>query len=234
MKIEWVSGKGQQRKLNGDAAALAYRGDFLVAAIVDVAEKTVNEQLVNCTNPEGKRLAAYWVENCVKEILNTPRALVDESELVELLARLQKELRRYYLHDVASYGILLLNTKSFVGKWYFVGDCLLGKANREGQLAWLHRSHRVSDCAALANIPNSEILLFKSLNARRFVSPETLDLPQLLRGEMLVLATDGYWCEHLKQGVKIESLEDDCSLLKIEIGEKELSSKTDAANLYLY
>ncbi|MCY0966108.1 hypothetical protein [Parathalassolituus penaei] len=35
MKMTWSSRKGQSRRLNNDAAALAYAGDFLIAGIVD-------------------------------------------------------------------------------------------------------------------------------------------------------------------------------------------------------
>ncbi len=54
MKITWSSRKGMARKLNSDAAALAYVGDYLIAVVVDVAEKPCGNRWLFGMSPEGK------------------------------------------------------------------------------------------------------------------------------------------------------------------------------------
>lgn len=229
MKVEWSSQKGRLRKSNRDAVAIAYKGDFLVVVIADAAEKLTCD-----AGFEGKGLACYWAENCIKAILNVPEALTNVQCLINLLREQHKFLKHHYLHDIASYGILVLNTAAFTGNWYFVGDCLLGSINRQGQAQWLHKPHRVSECIHLEHSKGRNNILTKSLKARRFALPDILCLSSVKTSTALLLATDGYWCELLQQNAEIELLEDDCSVLKIERGPRQLLSKTDAPNLFYF
>lgn len=227
MKVRWTSRKGRRRKFNNDAAAVVCKNGFIVIAIADASEKPISG-----TNPEGQSLASYWVESCVKTISGTPEALIDSNKLIELLRTQQKLLRDYFLHDTASYGVLILNTSSSIGSWLFVGDCLLGSVDGRGQVSWLHKPHRASECSALELTTNEGCTLTKSLNAKRFAYPESLCLTNIEKSTALILATDGYWYEHLMQGVEMNCLEDDNSVLKIESGTLQLLSNTDARNLF--
>ena len=68
MKITWSSRKGMARKLNSDAAALAYVGDYLIAVVVDAAEKPCGNRWLFGMSPEGKRLAAWWADHCTQAL----------------------------------------------------------------------------------------------------------------------------------------------------------------------
>lgn len=232
MQIKWVSQKGKQRKFNNDAVAILYMGGFLVVVIADAAEKNINRQ-VNCgSNAHEKRLACYWVESCITAISDDKVTLTDKNKLFEILAGLQKKLKFYYLHDIACYGVLIVDCNKNIADWYYVGDCLLGREDESGHLNWLHRPHRISELLEEPLEPSDKYILTKSLNARRFTYPDHLALGKIDKGSGLVLATDGYWCEYLQDSTAIEDLEDDCSVLKIKYGNKLLISKTDTENIF--
>lgn len=168
MQIEWLSQNGKQRIFNNDAVAFSYSGNFLVVIIVDAAEKILNEQLIYGYDTQGKRLARYWAESCLTAIINNSLP-IEENNIVEILAEQHKKLKFNYLHDIACYGILIMNTKINSAEWYYVGDCLIGKETKDNKVHWLHKPHRVSMLPELTLELPGKNLLTKSLNAKRFV-----------------------------------------------------------------
>ncbi|EPJ48522.1 MAG: hypothetical protein OFPII_05800 [Osedax symbiont Rs1] len=250
MNITWTSRQGQSRRANSDAVAIGYKGQYLVAVVVDAAEKQTKSRLIVGTNEKGQRLAQYWADSCLCELISTS-AYLDEANLVSFLHEKQKHLRVHYLHDIAAYGVLVLDTNTTKFDWWFSGDCRLGlkfdKGETEGkgedncQVDWLSTPHRLEN-SPLFNTQDktpakaeeyqqiAKHTLSQSLNARRFMRPEKIS-SQLLAKQSIVIATDGYWCEHLAQGVAIDSLEDDASLLTIRTGKRQLSLTTDTSNL---
>jgi hypothetical protein len=246
MKITWNSRKGMARKVNSDAAALAYVGDYLIAVVVDAAEKTCGNRLLFGVSSEGKRLAAWWADNCAQTLANAPELLVSEHEIVRQLAVLQKKLRPYFLHDIASYGVLVLHRRSGAADWYYTGDCRLGIESASGGLEWLGTPHRV-DAFLGVNIDASQgkrdelkqaarHTLTRTLNVKRFSTPEAIkarfdqDATESIR---LLVATDGHWCEDPERHIGSAVVSDDASLLTITYGQKMLTLHTDAPNLFI-
>lgn len=246
MKMTWSSRKGQSRRLNNDAAALAYAGDFLIASIVDAAEKSRDNCLLFGLNPQGKRLAAYWADSCAHTLASAPERLTSEQQVIAQLAALQKSLRQYYLHDIASYGVLILHRHSGVADWYFTGDCRLGIESSQGDIEWLGTPHRAenvpplpagSSCAASPGlIQAARHTLTRSLNAKRFAQPDRLTTrlePNPAEPMKLLIATDGHWCEHLQNSPSCAAVNDDASLLTLRHGPQSLTLDTDAPNLFI-
>lgn len=246
MKITWSSRRGKARKLNSDAAALAYAGDYLIAVVVDAAEKTNANRLLYGVSPEGKRLAAWWADNCAQALANVPELLVSEREVVELLATLQKRLRPCFLYDIASYGVLILHRRSGDAGWFYTGDCRLGIESASDGLEWLGTPHRVDSFFKVNHGASLEQCdefkqqarhtLTRTLNAKRFFTPEVIKkrLDHGTTGSIrLLLATDGHWCESPNSHPGSDSMSDDASLLTITHGERVLTLQTDAPNLFI-
>lgn len=240
MNITWTSRQGQNRQTNKDAVALGYCQQYLVIVLADAAETTAKVRpMAGMSNPR-KPLAQYWADSCMGEIV-TQAACNSEETLIELLHNNQKSLRQHYLHEIASYGVLVLdaNLQSFT--WWFTGDCRLGIQPDQNQITWLGQPHRLENSplwhrqtALAADDPEirqaAKHQLTQSLNARRFVRPEKISA-QLSPNESIVIATDGYWCEHVFNGVAFTSLEDDASVLTIKPGKRVLNLETDTPNL---
>lgn len=261
MKIAWTSRKGQQRQYNSDAVALGYTGPYLVAVIVDAAERAVEGRLRVGINSQGKRLATYWADSCLATMLKAHRAdrgpdtlLTTEEPLLTLLSQQQKALKAGYLHDIASYGVLILNTTTGDIRWWYTGDCRIGLRDQSGVIEWLNTPHRLENAplwqawqgteAAVLTMAEQETAkhtLTQSLNARRFTRPVlvTAQLPvkAVVQGSTpdaaIALATDGYWCEHLRHGTAMAELEDDASVLTLTPGKRSLSLQTDTPNLLI-
>jgi len=239
MKISWKSRKGQARRLNNDAAALAYIDDYLVAVVVDAAEKSQGKRLVFGLNLQGKRLASYWADTCVQTLSAAPEILGTEHGITRLLAGMQKCLRQYYLFDIASYGVLILHRFSGVADWYYTGDCRLGVESVSDGLQWQGSPHRV-DHGIRANTnrgASSSALqqaarhtLTRSLNAKRFSQPELIKTRMDKDSQKLLIATDGHWCE--RHSRTLPSV-DDASLLMIAYGPKGLKLDTDTPNIFI-
>lgn len=244
MNITWTSQRGQQRINNSDAAAVACGQNYLIAVIVDAAEFFCAGRLIAGENEHGVRLASYWADTCVTAILAT-EAYACEHVLIGVLRQQQKTLRQDYLHDIASYGVLILDIASGEIQWWFTGDCRLGIESATGELSWLGVPHRVENAPFLKNKYQSQSqvvslderfaarhTLTRSLKARRFVLPERVRT-RLPSNHTINIATDGYWSEHLSDGTPLKTLDDDASLLSIRFGGYTLSQNTDTENFFI-
>lgn len=242
MDITWNSRQGRCRKTNSDAVAIAYSEQYLIVIIVDAAEKNIDRRLVGGRSHKGKRLAQYWADSCLADLISTA-AYQDEGTLISLLHTKQKLLREHYLHDVAAYGALVINTHTTKFNWWFTGDCRLGLKPDGGEINWLGTPHRLENSPLIkvgntsaiktkANALAAKHILSQSLNARRFARPERLSskIPAM---QSIVIATDGYWCKHLLTATAIKNLEDDASLLTIKPGPQRLKLETDTPNLFV-
>lgn len=243
MEISWTSRQGRRRRHNSDAAAIGYCDDYLVATIVDAAEKEANGKVLTGTNERGERLAQHWAISSTAAILGA--GLVNDVEgIIAQLAEHQKILRNDFLHDIASYGVLIINGESGAMKWIFTGDCRLGLQSNAGKIEWVNSPHRLENAELYQRAadhagktqPGSEKqiaqhMLTQSLNARRFVLPEVIEL-SLAEDTRVLAATDGFWCEHIFRGVEFGNLEDDASWLKIAKGSRTLHETTDTPNFH--
>ena len=232
IEVEWLSKKGRQRNFNNDAVAVSCVDGFLVAIIVDAAEKILNGRVLYGENDQGKRLANYWAETCLSAIIDND-LLLDRFRFFEVLSAQHKKLKFDYLHDVAYYGVLIVDTKNNSADWYYVGDCLIGQEGQDNRVSWLHSPDRANELFEPSLESVSKHVITKSLNAKRFDYPDHLALDSVNNMGDLILATDGYWCEHLQDGVAMSDLEDDCSVLKIKYGNKIFRAKTDTPNFFV-
>ncbi|WP_299773942.1 hypothetical protein [uncultured Pseudoteredinibacter sp.] len=240
MNITWTSKQGSKRKLNSDAVAIAYVEQYLIAIIVDAAEREFDGRLLIGINDKGKRLAQHWADSCLCDIVSHV-AYTDENVLIDILRSAQSQLRKHYLHDIASYGLLILNRDSYQFDWWFTGDCRVGTYQDQCEINWLNTPHRLVNQTFIngqnshktegnASVQNQ--LLTRSLNAKRFSAPEKVS-SCLDSTQGLVLATDGYWCEHLFQGGNLDDLEDDASRLMMSQGNMILKNEADTPNLFV-
>lgn len=245
MPISWTSQQGRKRRQNSDAAAVGYCGEFLVATIVDAAEKEICGKAVTGTNERGERLAQYWATTCTEAILG-PGVFNDTEYVIAQLAEHQKALRECFLHDIASYAVLILNEESRALKWLFTGDCQFGFQHSGGNIEWLNTPHRLENAEIFkqaADHPEKPLTsiekqiaqhaLTQSLNARRFLLPELIEA-SLPANANVIAATDGFWCEHLFTGTALGDLEDDASWLTITPGRRSVQEKTDTPNFHLF
>jgi serine/threonine protein phosphatase PrpC len=243
MIINWKSQKGKQRHSNNDSVAIGYVDQYLLIVMVDAAEKHVNYRPVTEVDDKGRSLSQHWANSCLNELMSLGD-FTDESLLVKCLENKQKELRKSFLLSIAAYGILIFNLKTMKFKWCFTGDCRLGVKNEESSIIdWLGYPHRLEESPFLASNIVSEIkvsefkdrtknILTQSLNARKFYQPEIINY-KMHEGNVVVLATDGYWCEHLLEKKDLCQLDDDASILSISHGSQSICSLTDSPNLFV-
>lgn len=225
MRVEWTSRQGLRTRTNNDAAAVGCKGGRLLAMLVDGAERG-----------EGQALARHWATSIVADALMADEP-PEASALVRLMQARQRELRQRYLHEVASYSCVLLDLQSLRLDVLHVGDCLAGVRQADGHIDWLTSPHTLSgqpfySSTPQASDPASRHLLTRSLNARRFCTPEHL-VTTLAPGAELLLCTDGYWYEHLQQGVALLQVHDDASELRLLPGAMSVIQAPGSDNLFI-
>ncbi|MCK5893411.1 MAG: protein phosphatase 2C domain-containing protein [Endozoicomonadaceae bacterium] len=219
MNISWQSQQGQKRRSNNDAVAIGYVENCvqqtaaeskgcLLAIVVDAAEKTTRAQA----------FAQHWANTIIYKATHTS-AYTSPELLIELMHGQQKQLRRQYLHDIASYCLLRLELDSGCFQLLNIGDCQAGIQHSEG-IGWLMTPHHIN-----------QHYLTRSLNAKRFLRPDIIE-STLAKNDRLLLCTDGYWYEHLQQKNPLKQLADDASVLTISHGAQCLTMESDAYNLF--
>jgi serine/threonine protein phosphatase PrpC len=224
MQVSWFSRQGRGTRTNNDAVALGFKGDFLLAMLVDAAEKGSN----------GQGLARHWARTIVDAALAGTQP-PDCASIIRLLSEQQRELRHHYLHEIASYCCVLIDLQTCQVHILHTGDCLVGTRQPSGRLQWLITPHTLSNQPlSPESFPAGTYghVLTRSLNARRFYPPAYFTTAFDPATEIL-LSTDGYWNEHLEQGVDLQQLQDDASLLCIAPGTAAESQKTDCDNFVI-
>lgn len=238
MLITWISRKGLKRFKNNDAVALYENNKIFIAIAVDAAEK-------NNTSHESD-LAKYWanavIAECNFRIDSTSMLKIDINEIVAILREKQKNLRHNYLHETASYAVVFLDKELQVVTTLHCGDCLFGSQKNTPSINWLikpHNTHQqqmqllAAGCQCHSHA-YSRFTLTRYLNARRFYTPELNEFP-ITDMEQLILSTDGYWAEHIGERIAWEKLEDDASVLRINLSEeKTLDIQSDCENFVTY
>lgn len=224
MPISWMSRQGQRTRTNNDAAAAGHKDHYLLAMLVDAADKGSN----------GQGLAQHWAHTIVRAALsgNQPP---DITSITQLMREQQRELRHHYLHEIASYCCVLIDLQSRQLHILHTGDCLVGTQQANSRIDWITTPHTLSNQLPYAQMPPATVpaeqrhLLTRSLNARCFCSPDSY-ATVLEPAASLLLCTDGYWYEHLKQGVDLQQLQDDASVLSLTLGEPTNRQQTDCDN----
>lgn len=226
MQASWFSRQGGQRTRNSDAAAVMQLEHTMLAVLVDGAEKGLN----------GAELARHWAKVSAQALLQIPNG--ESSGVMRRLKEEQQRLRHTFIHDIASYCMVALDLETLEVQLWHCGDCLVGVQHGE-EIRWLTMPHTLDMQPGLLPLgSNDEHVarqqrLTRCLNARRFSAPDHCMLT-LQPGETLLLATDGYWQEHLLAGTPLLKLCDDASLLSLPIGGSfhcHISQHSDTDNL---
>lgn len=216
MQAIWFSRQGRDRTRNSDAAAVGVKGQHILAALVDGAEK----------GPQGAELARHWADVAM-------HALLDASSSSAVITRLKQEqakLRHHFLHDIASYCLTSVDMNTRLAQVWQCGDCRVGLL-LHSETHWLTTPH------ILAREPGMrcsrsrqeqycrEQQLTRCLNARRFRAPDHRVFA-FEPGQTLLLSTDGYWKELPGQGTLQQSSHrrDDASLLSLPLGSEPIVS----------
>ncbi|TVP61268.1 MAG: hypothetical protein EA349_00460 [Halomonadaceae bacterium] len=230
MRIDWYSQKGQSRERNCDAASYCETSHGLAIGLVDASERQASQQF-----------AHHWAKTIVSAAVSSGFDL-GGALITAALKEAQAGLRETFLHQIASYSLVVINRKSGAGAVLSVGDCLVGvsgtnKPSKSGT-NWLNTPHTAeaqlqSHGLADAVLPGAQHLLTRSINARRFHEPDIHSF-RICNGYKLILATDGYWREYGGDAaVDLKQLQDDASYLALTWGESplELEQNSDMANL---
>ncbi|MDI9780675.1 hypothetical protein QM325_23235 [Pseudomonas putida] len=220
MQIGWISRKGKTSLRNSDAAAYGRKDHFVLAMLVDAAEKG-----------DGQDFARHWCRVVIDAALGASQQLSLEG-LVGIMRAEQQYLRQQHLHAIASYCCVLVDQQQQLLHVAHVGDCLAGIQPLGAPINWLNRPHNLQDQPIWSKSPRtaeSRHLLTRSLNAKRFCAPDCLTT-QLSPDARLLICSDGYWHEHLHTGVDLHCVNDDASMLRIAPGEPAIELQSDCDN----
>lgn len=231
MDVTWESRRGTDRRNNNDAVAIWLAETGLVACIVDAAEP-----VSPASASRGRELAAHWSRATV-EGLRTLGVDAGDDVVLDMLARECRRLCPGFIGVVAAYLLAIVDRR---GQWraFNVGDCRLGQMVSSDSMVWMTAPHRALEALPGVHLQSqADRCLTRSLRAGRFRRPE-LNSGQLIDGASLVLATDGFWYEHMAQAVVIDRLEDDASRLIIRPpfggnSSVSLEERSDTTNCYV-
>jgi serine/threonine protein phosphatase PrpC len=173
---------------------------------------------------------------------------VTADALIAQLRMTHAALATDFRTDSASYALLHLEATRPVLVLH-AGDCLVGRREEDGRIAWLMQPHTLANpllpmpIESLVNDP-ARHRLTRSFRSKRFIAP---DLNSFERDDRpWLVATDGFWAEleaHQQVafidglGGAVERERDDCGALSILRGksgsEIELIDVGTAPNLYV-
>ncbi len=215
--VSWNSQRGQECHDNRDMGGYFAGEQFTFALIVDISQR----------GPRGAGFARDWTRH-VLERVRTHRSLSPE-EAIDAMRQACQALRREYPAESGSYAAVIIDSQRHTAFGISCGDCRLGVLRGE-HIEWFSPVHTLA--ASLTNAENStpelspnRHILTRSLKARRFTHPEVVPFEPGL-GSVL-LATDGYWVEHLIEQVPFHQLADDASCLMLSAGSSTVSSDCD-------
>ncbi|WP_257279625.1 MULTISPECIES: hypothetical protein [unclassified Endozoicomonas] len=230
MHYHWISQQGNERRINNDAALFIEREEYCFAMLVDGAQK----------GQPGNAFTQFILNHMVAGIVEIDSPSMPQSQtVITLLRALQKELRKKYLLNIASYLILLVpkGTAELKAQVIHCGDCRLGTRHNDGNIIWQTSVHTAANPEGLwfseSNCSKPERhILTRSLNARRFLTPDVRQL-SCSDGTHWLLCTDGYWAEHLLAKKNWLELKDDASCLEISKQINFSTQNSDCQNLWV-
>lgn len=230
MQIEWRSRTGHHRTANSDAACYFVSEEFAIVGLVDAAESI-----------DSQRFACDWARIIV-QAAREASAPIDAGEILENLRAAQFNLRYTYLAERASYSLVAIHRQTGYATVFWAGDCLVGlltsNVESPSEVAWLCQPHTADTHLSAAGVliqsaNNLKHLITRSINARRFIPPDSVSL-SVLPGQAVVMVTDGYWRENCTDcDSNHHKCSDDASRLTIDFnnGSLEIYWDTDVENL---
>ena len=133
MQISWISCQGKERGSNNDAAAIGRKDHYVLAMLVDAAEKG-----------NGQELARHWARTIITAALETTQQL-DPANLISIMRTEQQQLRHGHLHAIASYCCVLVDLRQELLHIVHIGDCLVGTQRHGEAINWLIRPHNAQE-----------------------------------------------------------------------------------------
>ena len=186
---------------------------------------------------QARELAHYWSQFLARAAMSLAFP-VDAIQLDKLMRQEQAILRHRYLHEIASYCLVVLNPDSGQYQVFHCGDTLAGitvSPEAIDGVQWLYPPHTLTQqYAAIGSSPVTQCVngesgstspvLTRCLNSRRFHCPDTLH--GTLDSEIsMVIASDGYWDKNT---------DDDSSVILIRSGQQSVQSDSDCDNLFVF
>lgn len=222
----WKSRQGNERQANNDAVAIIDKDDFFFTIIVDGAEQ----------GSKGAELARYWAQT-VASFVQTETSCPTPKTIIDFMKKAQKQLRTTFLHEIASYTILIHSKTTQESSVISCGDCRIGIKQAEG-ISWLNNVHTLvnADGELFGEHHNDDLsrhILTRSLNAKRFIMPDTQQLT-LDKNETWLLCTDGYWAEYIGDKKEWQQLSDDASCLEVAHKPLQTFESSDHQNYFDY
>lgn len=218
---QWSSKQGAERLENRDMCGLYCSENYTFAIVVDASSKG--------------RSGIQFTETWVSELLRTlPNELPTQAQVIAAMHDAQRLLAQARLFcERACYAALVLPHQAEIKPTAFIcGDCSIGISVPEcREVEWLSRSQ------TLASYCNKQLgdgvvvstnIVTRTLNARRFSPPISLQLPINTTGKW-ILATDGFTSA---QNRVSENNADDASCLVLGM-HSLIVCETDRANYCL-
>lgn len=218
----WFSQQGHERVRNSDAAAVGQIDQYLLAVLVDGAEK----------GPRGAELARHWADTALQVLAEA--AALPATMVNARLKQEQTKLRCGFLRDIASYCMVSVDLDTLVTQIWHCGDCRVG-LRHPTEARWLTTPHILANQPGLpfTRLPVEQQRrqqgLTRSLNAKRFCPPEQQTC-SLQQGQALLLSSDGYWQEPLETNTLQYRRRDDASLLTLPIKSAPLAHMEHASD----
>ena len=216
MQLLWRSCQGSERTSNNDAVAIARQGEWLLCHLVDAAARS----------DQSKIFAGHWASHIIGSLLQHP-VNADQQAVLSIFAQEQRVLRQHFLGEIASYCLLRLNMRTRVAQVFHLGDCRVGLHQAEA-IEWQTTPHTLDQQVQ----EGSRHVLTRSLNARSFVAPDIVEF-EVPASRALLMATDGYWAESLKEGQTFTQTRDDASCLTLTTGEWAFTCQSDEDNAFV-
>lgn len=215
MRFDWFSRRGRERLENRDFGGIVCGERFILALIVDAS----------CRGPRGAAFARDWARGVLSRAAVHTR--LGPAEIVTVMRAAHRAIRSAYPAETASYLALLLDADRREAWALCCGDCRLGQGGK-ADYRWLTPVHDLGGMAACLSQASLDgaggRTLTRCLRGRRYEPPELVRI-ECMEGPWM-LATDGYWFEHLAETVPVDGLEDDASCLRL--GGEALGSECDS------
>ncbi|ARP85262.1 hypothetical protein CAL13_02795 [Bordetella genomosp. 9] len=197
--------------------------DKVVAIIVD---GTVS-------GSHGGAYANHWVAKVIT-IAHQLDSLAP-NDFIAAMRLAHKELHNgVYVLETAAYAVLALNRAACSAWAINCGDCRVGQITATNEGRWLTPVHTAAnalgECFSREHaVMDARHILTRRLRAQRFDIPEVTWLDWNDAGPW-VLATDGYWIDHLLLNRQLDDLEDDASVLSLGLPLTHITQHTDCSN----
>lgn len=202
---QWHSRQGTNCTENRDACGILECGTYTFCVVVDAS-------------PRGERgipFNACWIASVLDRL---GPGLPSIDAVLAALREGQQHLRAgRFFAEKASYIAVLLPRDAQDAHVFWCGDCTLGIQSPEGTIEWLTRPHTLDNVLEDLNLDadaTKRHIVTRTLNARRFQTPEVRTIPAHAPG-WWVLATDGY---RYQETDDTGHPKDDCSALLIGNG----------------